>query len=233
MKRDDRVQEASTKLGNHATPDQDRRAIQYTMTNAHEYLDAHAQATGGFTGPGSLIDGGVMGGFGFFEAEIQPWGEIERTDENLGSVYVSGKFVRHDGAALPFSAAVFFYIENADHPDDFARGKFEMRGLSGDFSMVVMDIPPGNSRLFLSFVIEDPAEALSVTAEVVPATSVFSLDISNMGCVPSLTITHEWIGGSFASLEVTEPDQAFVNSGRSDVSGVSAGVLLARVRLCG
>ncbi|CAN0051518.1 unnamed protein product [Ectocarpus fasciculatus] len=160
-----------------------------------------------------------MGGFGFTEVDIQAWGEIELTDANLGSAYVSGKFVRHDGAALPSSAAVFFYIDNADQPDDFARGKFEMRGTSGDFSMVVMDIPPGNSRLFLSFVITDPAQALTVAAEVVPATSIFSLDISNMGCAPSLTITHEWIGGNFAGLGVTEPDLTAINSARWDVSG--------------
>ncbi|CAM9491199.1 unnamed protein product, partial [Ectocarpus sp. 12 AP-2014] len=180
---------------------------------------ASPKATGGFAGPGSLIDGGAMGGFGVTEVDIQPWGEIELTDVNLGSVYVSGKFVRHDSAALPFSSAVFFYIENADQPDDFARGSFKIRDASGDFSMVVMDVPPGNSRLFLSFVIEDPAEALNVAAEVVPATSIFSLDISNMGCVPSLTITHEWIGGNFAPYEITEPDLTTIHSGREDYSG--------------
>ncbi|CAN0495754.1 unnamed protein product [Ectocarpus sp. 8 AP-2014] len=82
-----------------------------------------------------------------------------------------------------------------------------------------MDVPPGNIRLFLSFVIEDPAEALNVVAEVVPATSIFSLDISNMGCVPSLTITHEWIGGNFAPYEITEPDLTTIHSGHGDVSG--------------
>ncbi|CAM9717047.1 unnamed protein product, partial [Ectocarpus sp. 4 AP-2014] len=162
----------------------------------------------------------MMGGFGVTEVDMQPWGEIELTDANLGSVYVSGKFVRHDSAALPFSSAVFFYIENADQPDDFARGSFKIRGASGDFSMVVMDVPPGNSRLFLSFVIEDPADALNVAAEVVPATSIFSLDISNMGCVPSLTITHEWFGGNFAPYEITEPDLTTIHSGRGDGVGV-------------
>ncbi|CAM9334004.1 unnamed protein product, partial [Ectocarpus sp. 13 AM-2016] len=163
-----------------------------------------ADAAGGFAGPGSLTR--------------SPAGTIELTEADLGSVSLSGTFVRDDSAELPLSASVFFYVENAEHPDDFFRGHEDLATFTGDFSKVVTDIPVGSSRLFLSFVVEDPAEALN-GAEAA-AGSVFTLDVSNMGCTPSLTITLE-VGTARASLFVTEPGgksvAGFMDNGYGDV----------------
>ncbi len=151
-------------------------------------------AAGGFAGPGSLAGA--------------PSGAIELTEEDLGSVTLSGAFVRDDGAALPGSTTVFFYIEIAGQPDDFVRGQEALDPATGGFSSVVTDIPAGSSRLFLSFVVTDPAEAL---AETGPDT-VFALQVSNLVCVPQLTITLEWLDEfSDVDLFVTEPGGTVVS----------------------
>ncbi|CAN0308354.1 unnamed protein product, partial [Ectocarpus sp. 6 AP-2014] len=76
------------------------------------------------------------------------------------------------------------------------------------FSSVVTDVPAGSSRLFLSFVVTDPAEAL---AETGPDT-VFALQVSNFVCVPQLTITLEWFDEfSDVDLFVTEPGGTVVS----------------------
>lgn len=154
----------------------------------------HAQATGGFAGPGSLTI-------------TTPAGTIELTEEDGGSVSLSGSFVRDDGAALPSSTSVFIYTENTAQPDDFIRGQEALDPSTGAFSTVVADIPAGSSRLFLSFVVVDPAEALDPAG----ADTAFALDVVNSACVPSLTITLEWSGDtSDVDLYVTEPGGAVV-----------------------
>ncbi|CAM9558793.1 unnamed protein product, partial [Ectocarpus sp. 13 AM-2016] len=147
-----------------------------------------ADATGGFAGPGSLT--------------TTPAGTIELTQEDGGSATVSGTFVRDDGAALPSSTTVFLYTENTAQPDDFIRGQEALDLTSGAFSTVVTDIPTGSSRLLLSFVVVDPAEALDHEG----ADTAFALDVSNSACAPSLTITLEWSGeSSDVDLYVKEP----------------------------
>lgn len=156
-----------------------------------------AQATGGFAGPGSLT--------------TTPAGTIELIEEDGGSVLLSGTFVRDDGAALPSSTSAFIYTENAAQPDDFIRGQEALDPSTGAFSTVVTDIPAGRSRLFLSFVVEDPTEALDPAG----ADTVFALDVSNSACVPSLTITLEWSGDtSDVDLFVREPGGTLVFYGR-------------------
>lgn len=148
------------------------------------------QATGGFAGPGSLT--GV------------PAGTIELTEEDLGSVTLSGAFVRDDGSALPGSTTVFFYVEIAGQPDDFVRGREALDPATGRFSSVVTDVPAGSSRLFLSFVVTDPAESLDAAES--GADTVFALQTSNFVCPPQLTITLEWFDAvSDVDLHVTEP----------------------------
>lgn len=105
-------------------------------------LDVHAQTTGGFASPGSLVDAAVLGSFD--TSALDPWGMIQLTD--------GCTFVRDDGAALPSSATLLFYVESAAHPDDFARSQDAMPDATGGFSTtVVVDFPEGGSRLFLSF----------------------------------------------------------------------------------
>lgn len=136
---------------------------------------------------------------------------------------MSGSFVRDDGAALPSSTTVFLYIENTAQPDDFFRGEEALDPTTGAFSTVVTDIPEGNSRLFFSLVVVNPAEALGVSG----ADTAFALDISNSACVPSLTITLEWSDDtSDVDLYVTEPGGAIVYYGnRFGVSAELMGVL--------
>lgn len=167
-------------------------------------FSAHAQATGGFAGPGSLT--------------TAPAGTIELTQEDGGSVIVSGAFVRDDGEALPSSTTVFLYTENTAQSDDFVRGQEALDPSTGAFSTVVTDIPAGSSRLFLSFVVVDPAEALDPAG----ADTVFALDVSNSACVPSLTFTLEWTGTSDVDLYVVEPGGKVIYYGIK--FGVSAGL---------
>lgn len=164
------------------------------------YLDA--KAAGGFAGPGS------------FTPDYP--GTLELTDESLGSVGVSGKFVRDDGLQLPSSASVFFYIDNPAQPDDFIRGQGYLETTDGELEWVVTDIPAGSSTLFLSFVITDLAQAEEIV-EVVPAASLFAFNVSNTGCVPSLVITHQHEYGS-NGLIVTEPGGSVVIFTRYGVS---------------
>ncbi|CAM9855150.1 unnamed protein product, partial [Scytosiphon promiscuus] len=155
-----------------------------------------ADATGGFAGPGSLT--------------ITPAGTIQLTEEDGGSLLLSGTFLREDGAALPSSTSVFVYTENTAQPDDFVRGQEALDPSTGAFSTVVTDIPAGSSRLFLSFVVVDPVEAL----ETAGADTAFALDVSNSACVPSLTITLEWTGEtSDVDLYVVEPGGTVVYYG--------------------
>ena len=115
---------------------------------------------------------------------------------------LSGTFLRDDGAALPSSTSVFIYIENTAQPNDFVRGQEALDPSTGAFSTVVTDIPAGSSRLFLSFVVVDPVEALDTAG----ADTAFALDVSNSACIPSLTITLEWTGEtSDVDLYVVEP----------------------------
>lgn len=149
---------------------------------------------------------GVFAGPGTFTTTMAS--TIELTDADLGTVSVSGTFVRDDGTGLQGAISVFFYIESAEHPDDFFRGQADLDRSSGDFSAVVTDVPAGGSRLFLSFVIKDPYGAKDFVEAAMDA-SLFALEVSNAGCVPSLTITLEGFGStSSASLTVYEPGGA-------------------------
>eukprot|EP00752_Nemacystus_decipiens_P002676 g2502.t3 len=147
-----------------------------------------ADATGGFAGPGSLT--------------VSPAGTIELEQADAGSVVLSGVFVRDDGTGLPSSASAFVYIDIPGEPDDFTRGQATLIPSTGAFSTTVVGVPAGNSRLFLSFVVVDPAEALDPSG----ADTVFALDVSNDACDPSLRFTLEWFDDSSdVDLHVIEP----------------------------
>lgn len=153
----------------------------------------HAQAVGGFAGPGSLT--------------TVPAGAIQIPATDGGFVEFSGTFVRDDGVALPDSAALFVYIENSAQPDDFSRGRAFLNVSSGGFAAGVGDVPVGDSKVFLNFVVLDPLEALDPSG----ADTVFALDVSNAAvCEPSLTFTLELFDGvSVPQILVTEPDEEF------------------------
>ena len=124
-------------------------------------------------------------------------------------IVVSGTFARDDGEELPSSTTVFVYVENIAHPDDFVRGHQDfvlghqpLDPSTGEFSVVVIDIPEGSSRVFLAFVVVDPEEAVD-PAE--PET-VFAVDVYNPYCPPSLAITYEYARSFYdVELVVTEP----------------------------
>ncbi|CAM9172021.1 unnamed protein product [Ectocarpus sp. 8 AP-2014] len=153
----------------------------------------NADAVGGFAGPGSLIGVPAM-----------------VTDVSaLGSASLFGMFVRDDGAALPASASVFFYIQDIAQPDDFVRGQEALNPTTGEFSTDVMNIPSSFSRLFLSFVITDPAEALDDGTD---AGAVFVVSVWN--CDLPLTIILQWSDTSVdLDLSVTEPGGKLVDAG--------------------
>lgn len=161
--------------------------------------NARAQATGGFAGPGSLT--------------TTP-STIELDLQDSGAFSLSGTFVRDGGAALPSSTTVFLYIDNSGDPSDFIRGQDDVNPSTGTFETVVTDIPAGDSTLYASVVVVDPAEALDDAG----MDTVFALDISNSAeCDPSLTLTLEW-SDAYADLDlyVTEPDGTFVSWGNTE-----------------
>lgn len=164
----------------------------------------HGQAAGGFAGPGSLTGVPVM----------------LSNISDLGSAPLSGTFVRDNGAALPASASVFFYIQDFAQPDDFVRGQEALNPTTGEFSTDVMNIPSRYSRLFLSFVITDPAEALDDGTDV---GAVFAVSVWN--CDMPLTILLQWSGNSVdLDLSVTEPGGKLVVADKTNsiIEGVSA-----------
>lgn len=166
----------------------------------------HAQAAGGFAGPGSL-------------AGVPPL--VSDSDiSDSGSASLSGVFVRDDGAALPASASVFFYLQDFAQPDDFVRGQEVLNPTTGEFSTNVMNIPSRYSRLFLSFVITDPAEALDDGTDV---GAVFALTVWN--CEMPMVIVLQWSDTSVdLDLSVTEPGgkQVVGDKTNSIIQGVSA-----------
>lgn len=177
------------------------RACLLVISRVHVH---HAQAVGGFAGPGSLIGVPAM-----------------VTDVfALGSASLTGTFVRDDGAALPASASVFFYIQDYAQPDDFVRGQEALNPTTGEFSTDVMSIPSRFSRLFLSFVITDPAEALDDGTD---AGAVFVVSMWN--CDLPLTIVLHWSDASVdLDLSVTEPGGKLVVADKTNsiIEGVSA-----------
>lgn len=163
-----------------------------------------AQAVGGFAGPGSLT------GVSAVVSDIS----------DRGSASLSGVFVRDDGAALPASASVFFYVQDFAQPDDFVRGQEALNPTTGEFSTDVMNIPSSYSRLFLSFVITDPAEALDDGTDV---GAVFALSVWD--CDLPMAIMLQWSDTSVdLDLSVTEPGgkQVVGDKTNSIIQGVSA-----------
>lgn len=154
------------------------------------------QATGGFAGPGSLSGA--------------PTGSIFLTDADGGAVSVSGTFTRDDGAVLPSSTSVFFYVAVFLQPG-FVRGQGTLDSSTGEFTADVTDITAGFSTLFLSFVVTDPAEALVSGADTVFPLLILS---ANNCFLPPLTINLYWFGAdSDMDLVVTEPGGTVVDSG--------------------
>lgn len=106
----------------------------------------------------------------------------------MGTLQLSGKFVRDDAAALPTSIALFLYIDNEDAPNDFVRGQGEIDASTGVFTAVITDVPLKFSKTVLSFVVLDPAEAF----EEQGATTAVTVEVLNTGCSEALSIALEW-----------------------------------------
>ena len=79
--------------------------------------------------------------------------------EALGTVSVSGSFVRNDDSALPASTTLYLYLHTEDSESDFVRGEGVIDPTTGEFTAVITEIPVGNSRAILSLVVLDPADA--------------------------------------------------------------------------
>ena len=145
------------------------------------------------------------------------------TNGEPGSVSLSGTFVRDNGEALPSSVSVFFYIENAAQPDDFVRGQETLNPSTGEFSAVLTNIPVRVTRLLLSFVITDPAEARDDRTDAGPG-SVFSLFVANCDYLPPV-IALEWSDATIdLDLSVVEPGGKVVIADKENgvIEGVSA-----------
>ena len=138
-------------------------------------------------------------------------GYLELTDgnekllvgEELGTLSVSGNFVRRDDSALPASTTLYLYLHNENSESDFVRGEGVIDPTTGIFTAVINEIPVGYSRGILSFVVLDPADAGQGNY---PYDTVFDVDIVNEGCSDALRIKLEWESTDNIDLWVTDPN---------------------------
>lgn len=152
---------------------------------------------------------------------ILGWNQMFVLDEeDAGTLHVSGRFFRDDpDATIPASIALFLYLENEDTPDDFVRGRAEIDASTGTFTATFTDIPPKYSKLYLSFVVMDLADAAGPDERV--QNSVFSLNVINEGCSKAMRVTLEWDGNDDINLWVTEPGGTRLSSYTESKIGVS------------
>ena len=157
---------------------------------------SNGQAIGGFAGPGFVeLDG----------ENSYVWDRVTLNEEDAGVLEVTGTFRRDvDGdASLPSSTALFVYLELDD--DSFMRGEGNIDPSNGEFTATVMNVPEGLSKVFYSFVVLDPEEAVVIDDGY--AESVFYSDVISITCTSPLTITLEWsTDNSDFDMLITEPD---------------------------
>ena len=137
-------------------------------------------------------------------------GYLELTDgnekllvgEELGTLSVSGNFVRRDDSALPASTTLYLYLHNENSESDFVRGEGVIDPTTGNFTAVITAIPVGYSRGILSFVVLDPADAGQGNYH---DDTVFDVRIVNEGCSDALRTKLEWESTENIDLLVTDP----------------------------
>ena len=176
------------------------------------HLLLNGQAIGGFAGPGSVeLDGD----------NSYIWDRVTLNQEDAGVLEVTGTFERDvDGdASLPSSTALFVYLERDD--ESFMRGEGTIDPSTGEFTATVMNVPEGSSKVFFSFVVLDPEEAVDIDDDY--AESVFYSDVISITCTSPLTITLEWsTDNSDFDMEITEPDGSSWYAGGIGVSSCLA-----------
>ena len=162
------------------------------------YFLSNGQAIGGFAGPGYFeLDG---------DSSSYSWDLVILNEDDAGVFEVTGTFERDvDGdASLPSSTALFVYLELED--ESFMRGEGSIDPSTGEFTATVMNVPEGFGKVFYSFVVLDPEEAV-VIDDGYYADSVFYSDVISLTCPSPLTITLEWsTDNSDFDMEITEPD---------------------------
>ena len=159
-------------------------------------LLSNGQAIGGFAGPGYV----ELDGDSSYSSDL-----VILNEDDAGVVEVTGTFERNvaGDASLPSSTALFVYLELED--DSFMRGEGSIDSSTGEFTATVMNLPEGFSKMFYSFVVLDPEEAVVIDGGY--ATSVFYSDVISLTCPSPLTITLEWsTDNSDFDMEITEPD---------------------------
>lgn len=128
--------------------------------------------------------------------------------ESDGTLTITGTFQREDGSALPESIAVFLYLDDDDESTDISLGQGEIDPSTGEFSINLTDIALGVSRVIVSFVVIDPADALADQGK----DTVFLFDVANNGCNTPMTITLTWsTENTDLDLFVTEPGGTIVS----------------------
>ena len=83
---------------------------------------------------------------------------------------------------------VFAYIYTDDDPDNFLSSQGTLDTSTGAFTVVVEDVPTGESSLVLSFAILDSADA----PPDMGTNTVYDYNVANVGCGNALTLTLEW-----------------------------------------
>lgn len=152
-------------------------------------------------------------------APLNPYDVNVITEDDGGTLNLSGRFERYDNASLPKSTALYLYFDDGDEETDFVRGQGEVNYNNGAFTATITDIPIGYGSIVLSFVVVDPAETLDDNG----GNTIFPLAVVSDGCGRSLTIGLEWdTDNTDLDLYIVEPDGNRVNYVfRNGVSGVA------------
>lgn len=137
---------------------------------------------------------------------------ILMSEDDAGTLEISGTFTRDDDTTLAASVALFTYVVGND--DSFVQGQGEIDYSTGEFTVSVADIPIGFSNVIMVFAVLDPAD----TPDEQGRDTAFPLDVINNGCSNPLTITLEWsTDNSDFDLYITEPTGTRVFPGGAGV----------------
>ena len=111
-------------------------------------------------------------------------------EEDANVLSLAGTFERRDDIdpTIPASTAVFAYLYKEDDPDAFLSSQGMIIPSTGSFTVVLEDVPAGESIIVLSFAILDSADAPSDMG----TDTVFDYEVANVGCGNALTLTLEW-----------------------------------------
>ena len=103
---------------------------------------------------------------------------------------LTGAFHRWEDVdpTIPASAVVFAYIYTDDDTDNFLSSQGTLDTSTGAFTVVVENVPTGESSLVLSFAILDSADA----PPDMGTNTVYDYNVANVGCGNALTLTLEW-----------------------------------------